>query len=60
MVENRKEKSRAKRQARRLRKAGVTEAPRHAVGEPDDDVPADAEIPDSSGGAHEAPSRASA
>ncbi|GAA4956415.1 efflux RND transporter permease subunit [Actinoplanes utahensis] len=53
MVENRKEKSRAKRQARRLRK-GKGDGPRHAAGEPADDlVPAGA-APDSSGGAHEA------
>ena len=57
MVENRKEKSRAKRRARRLRKAGVTEAPKHAAAyEAHDDLPADADIPDFSGGAHEAPS----
>jgi hydrophobic/amphiphilic exporter-1 (mainly G- bacteria), HAE1 family len=55
MVENRKEKSRAKRERRRLRKAGAAEAPRHAADEPDADVPADADAPDSSGGAHEAP-----
>jgi HAE1 family hydrophobic/amphiphilic exporter-1 len=54
MVENRKEKSRAKRQARRLRKAGDADAPKHAADEPDTDVPAGAPVPDSSGGAHEA------
>jgi hydrophobic/amphiphilic exporter-1 (mainly G- bacteria), HAE1 family len=54
MVENRKEKSRAKRQARRLRKAGGADAPKHAADEPDTDVPAGAPVPDSSGGAHEA------
>jgi hydrophobic/amphiphilic exporter-1 (mainly G- bacteria), HAE1 family len=55
MVENRKEKSRAKRQARRLRKAGAAEAPRHAADGPDGaDPDAGAETPDSSGGAHEA------
>ena len=55
MVENRKEKSRAKRERRRLRKAGA-DVPEHAA----DDrtptaVPDDAASPDSSGGAHEAP-----
>ncbi|HET6530165.1 MAG TPA: efflux RND transporter permease subunit [Actinoplanes sp.] len=55
MVENRKEKSRAKRQARRLRRAGAGEAPRHAADEPDTDVPADETAPDRSGGAHETP-----
>ncbi|MFG1602672.1 efflux RND transporter permease subunit [Actinoplanes sp. NPDC049265] len=50
MVENRKEKSRAKRERKRLAKAG----PKHAADEPEGLVPADAEVPDSSGGAHEA------
>jgi HAE1 family hydrophobic/amphiphilic exporter-1 len=54
MVENRKEKRRAKREARRLRKAGP-ESPKHAAGEPDEDVPGDVAAPDSSGDAHEAP-----
>lgn len=57
MVENRKEKSRAKRQAKRARKAGVAgDPPKHAAETP---VPGDEavaeEAPDSSGGAHEAP-----
>jgi len=56
MVENRKEKSRAKREARRLRKSGAAESPRHAADDPGGEVPAD-ETPDSSGGAHEAPGR---
>jgi HAE1 family hydrophobic/amphiphilic exporter-1 len=57
MVENRKEKSRAKRERRRLRKAGGAGTPKHAAAEPeaDGDVPAGADVPDSSGGAHEAP-----
>ncbi|GLY99669.1 efflux RND transporter permease subunit [Actinoplanes sp. NBRC 103695] len=50
MVENRKERSRARRERKRLAKAG----PKHAADEPDVPVPTNAEIPDSSGGAHEA------
>jgi HAE1 family hydrophobic/amphiphilic exporter-1 len=62
MVENRKEKSRAKRELRRLRRAAAAarpagEMPKHAAGEPDAPVPADAPVPDTSGGAHEAPER---
>jgi hydrophobic/amphiphilic exporter-1 (mainly G- bacteria), HAE1 family len=63
MVENRKEKSRAKRQERRLRKSGaaVPEAPKHAA--PDDESEEPVTVPDdtgpeSSGGAHEAKSGA--
>jgi HAE1 family hydrophobic/amphiphilic exporter-1 len=55
MVENRKEKSRVKREARRLRKSGAADHPRHAAEEADAGVPAGVEDPDSSGGAHEAP-----
>jgi HAE1 family hydrophobic/amphiphilic exporter-1 len=63
MVENRKEKSRLKRERRRARKAAaaVTDAevvsddiPRHAAEGPDEPVPAGTAVPDSSGGAHEA------
>src|SRR3954468_4299566 len=57
MVENRKEKSRVKREARRLRKSGAADHPRHAAQDAGADVPAEAEAPDSSGGAHEAPGR---
>jgi HAE1 family hydrophobic/amphiphilic exporter-1 len=54
MVENRKEKSRAKRAARRARKGGG-EPPRHAAEPPENDEPVVAEpVPASSGGAHEA------
>ncbi|GGK99377.1 efflux RND transporter permease subunit [Mangrovihabitans endophyticus] len=56
MVENRKEKSRAKRERRRLRKAARAQgdSPRHAAHE--DGTPAEpVTVPDSSGGAHEAP-----
>jgi HAE1 family hydrophobic/amphiphilic exporter-1 len=52
MVENRKEKSRAKRERKRLAKAG----PKHAADEPDVPLPPDVQVPDSSGGAHEAES----
>jgi HAE1 family hydrophobic/amphiphilic exporter-1 len=66
LVENRKEKSRAKREARRRRRAGTApmepvpggsgDTPRHAAAdEPGVTVPAGAPVPDSSGGAHEAP-----
>src|SRR4051812_4535943 len=57
MVENRKEKSRAKRQAKRARKADVAgDPPKHAAEAPvADDEAATEEAPDSSGGAHEAP-----
>jgi HAE1 family hydrophobic/amphiphilic exporter-1 len=55
LVENRKEKSRAKRQAKRLRKGQAGGAPKHAAHEPADDlVSAGVSAPDSSGGAHEA------
>lgn len=59
MVENRKEKSRAKRAAKRARKAGGAveghEAPRHAAEPVEDDEVVTAEpVPASSGGAHEA------
>jgi HAE1 family hydrophobic/amphiphilic exporter-1 len=61
MVENRKEKSRAKRELRRRRRAAAVssagETPKHAVNEPDAPVPPDAAVPDTSGGAHEAPER---
>jgi HAE1 family hydrophobic/amphiphilic exporter-1 len=62
MVEDRKEKSRANRQARRARraakKAGVRpeESPKHAADEPEAPVAAGV-VPDSNGGAHEAPER---
>jgi HAE1 family hydrophobic/amphiphilic exporter-1 len=55
MVENRKEKSRRKRQQRRLRKAGAGDAPKHAADEPDTEPAGGLPTPDSSGGAHEAP-----
>jgi hydrophobic/amphiphilic exporter-1 (mainly G- bacteria), HAE1 family len=63
MVENRKEKSRLKRERRRARKAAAAasaenpsdEIPRHAADEPEEEpVPAGTAVPDSSGGAHEA------
>jgi HAE1 family hydrophobic/amphiphilic exporter-1 len=56
MVENRKEKSRAKRAARRARKAGgAVEEPRHAAEPAENDEAAAGEpVPASSGGAHEA------
>jgi len=62
MVENLKENFRAKRELRRLRRAATAaraagETPKHAAGEPDAPVPADAPDPDTSGGAHEAPER---
>ena len=56
MVENRKEKSRAKRERRRQRAGGGAETPKHAAEEPGtQEEPADADTPESSGGAHEAP-----
>jgi HAE1 family hydrophobic/amphiphilic exporter-1 len=60
MVENRKEKSRAKRAARRARKAGGPagdgETPKHAAEAGDEAVVAEDElVPAASGGAHEAP-----
>jgi HAE1 family hydrophobic/amphiphilic exporter-1 len=55
MVENRKERSRLKRERRRLRRAGVADVPKHAADEPGSEAPAGAPVPDSSGGAHEAP-----
>jgi HAE1 family hydrophobic/amphiphilic exporter-1 len=61
MVENRKEKSRANRDRRRARKLGrdlPAETPKHAAGEPNPVAPAG--VPDSSGGAHEAPGPATA
>ncbi|RZU49958.1 HAE1 family hydrophobic/amphiphilic exporter-1 [Krasilnikovia cinnamomea] len=51
MVENRKERSRAKRERRRLRKSGG-DAPRHAA---DESAPAAPQAPGAGGGAHEAP-----
>src|SRR4029450_9850858 len=54
IMENRKEKSRAKRERRRQRRAG-TGAPKHAAAEPDGPVPDDVVPPASGGGAHEAP-----
>ena len=54
MVENRKEKSRAKRERKRLAKEAGT--PKHAADEPvAEEVPGDAPAPETSGGAHEAP-----
>lgn len=70
MVEDRKEKSRAKRQERRLRKSGATvpdatvsDAPKHAAAEDDDPADDGVTVPDdagpgSGGGAHQAPSPA--
>jgi hydrophobic/amphiphilic exporter-1 (mainly G- bacteria), HAE1 family len=57
LVENRKEKSRAKRAARRARKAGLTPdpAPKHAAAESGAEPAADGVAPESSGGAHEEP-----
>jgi hydrophobic/amphiphilic exporter-1 (mainly G- bacteria), HAE1 family len=59
MVENTKLKGRTRRERRRALKAtkrsGTPETPKHAADEPDGAVPADDEVPDSSGGAHEAP-----
>ncbi|HEU4349845.1 MAG TPA: efflux RND transporter permease subunit [Actinoplanes sp.] len=55
MVENRKERSRAKRRARRARKAGLPDSPRHAAPEEDADLVPAAPVPD--GGAYEAPGR---
>jgi HAE1 family hydrophobic/amphiphilic exporter-1 len=61
MVENRKEKSRAKRGRRRAGRTGtdaptpVDDSPKHAAEEPVGAVPFDATAPDSSGGAHESP-----
>jgi hydrophobic/amphiphilic exporter-1 (mainly G- bacteria), HAE1 family len=62
LVERRKEKSRAKREVRRLRRTAAAagaagDTPKHAAGEPDAPVPADTPVPDTSGGAHEAPER---
>jgi HAE1 family hydrophobic/amphiphilic exporter-1 len=64
MVENRKDKSRAKREARRLRKSGTAapDAPKHAAAE-DDSADDGVAVPDdtareSSGGAHQAPETA--
>ncbi|HEX5204885.1 efflux RND transporter permease subunit [Paractinoplanes rhizophilus] len=58
MVENRKEKRRAKRAAKRAAKGLPDDTPKHAADEPAvDEVPV-AMAPDSSGGAHEAPSGA--
>jgi HAE1 family hydrophobic/amphiphilic exporter-1 len=56
MVEDRREKSRAKRIARRARKSGGP--PKHAAAEPEvlpEEIPADDVEPASAGGAHEAP-----
>ncbi|MCA2213532.1 efflux RND transporter permease subunit [Jidongwangia harbinensis] len=55
MVENRKERSRLKRERRRLRRAGVADVPKHAADEPEAGTPAGEPVPDFSGGAHEAP-----
>ncbi|MEV4707223.1 efflux RND transporter permease subunit [Actinoplanes sp. NPDC049316] len=71
MVENTKLKRRERRERRRARKtvatgsdamapgdiaaSSGTDAPRHAAEGPDGDVPADTPVPESSGGAHEAP-----
>ncbi|MEV0898669.1 efflux RND transporter permease subunit [Actinoplanes sp. NPDC049802] len=55
MVENRKEKSRAKRQAKRLRKGQAAGEPKHAADEPADDLVTAGAAPETSGGAHEAP-----
>jgi hydrophobic/amphiphilic exporter-1 (mainly G- bacteria), HAE1 family len=65
MVENRKEKSRAKRDLRRARKAGTlppvpADTPRHAADEPAADEPESVTVPDSAGGAHAAPDRENA
>jgi HAE1 family hydrophobic/amphiphilic exporter-1 len=43
--------------ARRLGKSGAADRPRHAAEDAGADVPAEAEAPDSSGGAHEEPGR---
>src|SRR3954451_6926608 len=54
MVENRKDKSRAKRQRKRLAKEAGT--PRHAADDAaTEEAPEEAPAPDSSGGTHEAP-----
>ncbi|GGN54722.1 hydrogenase expression protein [Actinoplanes lobatus] len=55
MVENRKEKSRAKRQAKRLIKGQAAGEPKHAADKPVDDLVPAGVAPDSSGGAHEVP-----
>jgi HAE1 family hydrophobic/amphiphilic exporter-1 len=55
MVENRKERSRLKREQRRLRRAGGAETPRHAADEPGAPEATDIPAPHPSGGAHEAP-----
>ncbi|WP_433721718.1 efflux RND transporter permease subunit [Actinoplanes sp. CA-051413] len=67
MVENTKLKGRTRRERRRARKAmkrsgatEVAETPKHAADEPGGAVPADDPVPDSSGGAHEAPEGAPA
>ncbi|WP_041832825.1 efflux RND transporter permease subunit [Actinoplanes sp. N902-109] len=60
MVENTKLKRRQKRDAKKARKAGLSnldESPRHAADEAAVPVPDDDVVPDSSGGAHEAPVR---
>ena len=51
MVENRKEKSRTKRQAGDCVRAGAGRAPKHAADEPADDLVTAGTTPDSSGGA---------
>jgi hydrophobic/amphiphilic exporter-1 (mainly G- bacteria), HAE1 family len=58
MVENRKEKIRAKRQAKRLRKQGDAGTPKHAADESADDLVPAGRAPDSKAGAHEARSEA--
>ncbi|MGX6605700.1 efflux RND transporter permease subunit [Micromonosporaceae bacterium Da 78-11] len=62
MVENRKEKSHAKRVAKRARKAGLTSAEpaRHAAEDAGPSPVGDDVTPDSSGGAHEVPVKAEA
>ncbi|MEV4641657.1 efflux RND transporter permease subunit [Actinoplanes sp. NPDC049548] len=56
MVENTKLKGRERRERRRARKAlAAAGTPKHAADGPDAAVPDDVPVPDSSGGAHEAP-----
>jgi HAE1 family hydrophobic/amphiphilic exporter-1 len=38
-----------------MKRSGGTDTPKHAADEPDGAVPAGDQVPDSSGGAHEAP-----
>ncbi len=61
MVENTKLKGRTRRERRRAGKAvGGSGVAKHAADEPDGPVPANDQVPDSSGGAHEAPEGAPA